>query len=52
MSVTIEDNNPVYVGVVETCFNGSYFSVCDIGWDDVEAQLICNALGYIEPYFR
>ena len=41
-----------YAGTVETCFNGSYFSICDIGWDDVEAQLICNALGLIEPYYR
>ena len=39
-------------GNVETCINGSYHSICDIGFDDVEAQLICNALGYSAPFYR
>ena len=51
-SGSFQDNNIVYAGTVETCFNGSYFTVCDIGWDDLEAQFTCNALGYFEPYFR
>ena len=51
-SVSFQDSYLVYAGNVETCINGTYSSICDIGWDDVEAQLICNALGYVEPYFR
>ena len=52
MSFFVQDGNGVAAGNVETCLNGSYFSICDTDWDDVDAQLICNALGYIEPYFR
>ena len=42
----------MYEGNVETCINGTYSSICDVGWDDIEAQLICNALGYAEPFYR
>ena len=53
VSVTQEDlDNAVIMGNVEICLNASYFSICDTDWDDVEAQLICNALGLIEPFFR
>ena len=52
ISFFLQDSYVVYAGNVETCINGTYFSICDIGWDDVEAQLICNALGLVEPYFR
>ena len=49
---TIEGFYQVYEGNVETCINGTYSSICDVGWDDIEAQLICNALGYAEPFYR
>ena len=52
ISYFVQNGSQVVAGNVETCLSGSYFSICDIGWDDVEAQLICNALGYVEPYFR
>ena len=39
-------------GNVETCINGTYSSICDVGWDDVDAQLICNVLGFSEPFYR
>ena len=52
MSLFLQDGNLVAAGNIETCLNGSYFSICDTDWDDVEAQLICNSLGYFEPFFR
>ena len=52
ISSTIEGFYQVVEGNVETCINGTYSSICDVGWDDVEAQLICNALGYPEPFYR
>ena len=42
----------VYEGNVEICINGTYIAICDQGWDDVEAQLVCNAVGYGEPAYR
>ena len=51
-SFVLVDSNPAITGNVEACLGGSYISVCDVGWDDVEAQLFCNALGYSEPFFR
>ena len=47
-----DDGALIVVGVVETCISGSYFSICDTNWDDVDAQLTCNGLGYIAPFFR
>ena len=49
---TIEGFYQVTEGNVETCINGTYSSICDVGWDDVEAQLICNALDFPEPFYR
>ena len=30
------------MGRVEVCVNGRYQSICDAGWDDHNAQVICN----------
>ena len=51
-SFVLVDSNPAITGNVEACLGGSYISICDVGWDDVEAQLFCYALGYSEPFFR
>ena len=42
----------MYEGNVEICINETYVAICDLGWDDMEAQLVCNHEGYGAPYFR
>ena len=33
------------------CYNGSYGSVCDVGWDDEDASIVCrNYFGYFGKY--
>ena len=51
-SFSSEDVYVVVEGNVEICINGTYVAICDLGWDDVEAQLACNVAGYREPLFR
>ena len=49
-SVQYERTNPeyhehgmsTYVGQVKVCINGSYHEICDVGWDDLDAQVVCN----------
>lgn len=38
---------------VDVCYNGTYGSVCDIGWDEEDARLFCgNELGQTTGYCK
>lgn len=33
-------------GRVEICTNGIWGTICDQGWDDADARILCRDLGY------
>ena len=32
-------------GIIEVCVNGSYTRVCDDGWDNRDASVVCSQMG-------
>ena len=34
-------------GTVLVCYNNTYGTVCDDNWDELEAKVVCQNLGYI-----
>lgn len=46
------DNEYYYGGIVEVCYDEVYHPVCDLGWDDLEAAIVCNYVGYGRPSYR
>ena len=37
-----DGSSGVISGRVEVCYNGTYGSVCDNGWDEPEARVLCT----------
>ena len=47
--IRLQGSTNVLVGRVEVCVNGTWTTVCDEHWDDNDARVICQQLGY-SPY--
>ena len=43
--VRLAGGNSSMEGRVEFCFNNIWGTICDDGWDDNEAQVVCRQLG-------
>ena len=44
--VRIVDGSNEFRGRVETCINGQWGTICDDGWDNNDATVVCFQLGY------
>ena len=44
--VRLADGDNEYQGRVEVCLHGNWGTVCDDRWDNRDARVVCNQLGY------
>ena len=40
------DGTSYLQGRVEVCINETYGAICDVGWDQLDAQVACRQFGY------
>ena len=45
-TLRLVESNPPNEGRVEVFINGQWVRVCDDGWDDTEASVVCRQLGF------
>ena len=38
------DGQVAFEGHIEICISGTYYAVCDEGWDDQDAEVACRVL--------
>ncbi|XP_055896643.1 deleted in malignant brain tumors 1 protein-like isoform X1 [Biomphalaria glabrata] len=46
ISVRLINGTHTYEGSVQVLYNGTWGLICDNGWSDAEAQVVCSMLGY------
>ena len=44
--VRLVGGNSVSEGRVEMCYNGVWGSVCNYGWNNIDAAVVCRQLGF------
>ena len=47
--IRLLDGNTMYEGRVEVCVNNKFTTVCSGNWDNAEATVVCNQLGFTGP---
>ena len=47
--IRLLDGSTMYEGRVEVCVDNKFTTICSNDWDNAEAIVICNQLGFTGP---